>query len=93
MEKFAEDAELLGRLRESLWQEGMLTSALEEGQAEAGAKFSDYFDASRADPEARLRTAPWRCCAGATKACCASRWWWGTKTRPHRALRLIPTRA
>ncbi|MDO9188526.1 MAG: Tex family protein [Sulfurimicrobium sp.] len=43
MEKFAEDAELLGRLRESLWQEGMLTSALEEGQAEAGAKFSDYF--------------------------------------------------
>ncbi|MFA7318373.1 MAG: Tex family protein [Sulfuricella sp.] len=44
MEKFAEDAELLGRLRESLWQEGMLTSVLEEGQAEAGAKFSDYYE-------------------------------------------------
>jgi uncharacterized protein len=44
MEKFAEDGELLGQLREFLWQEGSLKSSLEEGKADAGAKFSDYFD-------------------------------------------------
>jgi uncharacterized protein len=44
MEKFAEDAELLGRLREYLWDSGVLKSAVVEGKEEAGAKFRDYFD-------------------------------------------------
>ncbi|MDP2827324.1 MAG: Tex family protein [Sulfuricellaceae bacterium] len=48
MEQFAEDSGLLGRLRETLWNEAQLKSTLEEGKAEAGAKFSDYFD--RAEP-------------------------------------------
>ncbi len=44
MEKFAEDGELLGQLREFLWREASLKSSLEEGKADTGAKFSDYFD-------------------------------------------------
>ena len=44
MEKFAEDGELLGELRDYLWREGFLKSGLVEGKAEEGAKFADYFD-------------------------------------------------
>ena len=44
METFAEDAELLGRLRERLWSEGVLASRLVDGRQDEGAKFSDYFD-------------------------------------------------
>ena len=46
MERFAEDADLVGALRDYVWSHGRLTSTLVEGKAEAGAKFSDYFDAS-----------------------------------------------
>lgn len=48
MEEFAEDAELVGRLREHLWEQGMLASKVVEGKAQEGAKFSDYFDFSEA---------------------------------------------
>jgi uncharacterized protein len=44
MEKFAEDAELLGKLREYLWDNGVLKSTLVEGKETEGAKFRDYFD-------------------------------------------------
>ncbi len=44
MERFAEDAELLGRLRDYLWQEGQLKVTVIEGKEEEGAKFRDYFD-------------------------------------------------
>lgn len=44
MERFAEDAELVGRLRERFWEEGELSARLIEGKAEEGAKFSDYFE-------------------------------------------------
>ncbi|MBB5018450.1 uncharacterized protein HNQ59_001739 [Chitinivorax tropicus] len=44
MEQFAEDAELLGSLREHLWQQGVVWSAVAEGKQEEGAKFADYFD-------------------------------------------------
>ncbi len=44
MERFAEDAELLGNLREHLWDSAVLMSTLADGMAEKGAKFSDYFD-------------------------------------------------
>ncbi len=46
VEKFSEDADLVGRLREEFWTKGMLVSKLREGKREAGAKFSDYFDFS-----------------------------------------------
>ncbi|MCO5131376.1 MAG: RNA-binding transcriptional accessory protein [Xanthobacteraceae bacterium] len=46
VERFAEDADLIGGLRELLWSNGVLTSRLRDGKKEAGAKFSDYFDFS-----------------------------------------------
>ncbi|AVG16531.1 RNA-binding transcriptional accessory protein [Chromobacterium vaccinii] len=44
IERFAEDAELLGQLREKLWNEGELAAAVVAGKETEGAKFSDYFD-------------------------------------------------
>src|SRR5688572_26428366 len=46
METFAEDAELVGGLRQLLWERGEWTSAVVPGKEEEGAKFSDYFNAS-----------------------------------------------
>ncbi|ERE01851.1 Tex family protein [Pseudogulbenkiania ferrooxidans] len=44
IERFAEDAELLGQLREKLWNEGELAAVVVSGREAEGAKFSDYFD-------------------------------------------------
>ncbi|GAA2268048.1 Tex family protein [Nonomuraea roseoviolacea subsp. roseoviolacea] len=44
IERFAEDADLIGTLREQLWNGGRLVSKVREGKEEAGAKFSDYFE-------------------------------------------------
>ncbi|MEV4579581.1 Tex family protein [Nonomuraea jabiensis] len=44
IERFAEDADLIGGLREQLWSRGRLVSKVREGKEEAGAKFSDYFE-------------------------------------------------
>ncbi|MBK8638187.1 MAG: RNA-binding transcriptional accessory protein [Chromatiaceae bacterium] len=44
MERFAEDAELTGRLRTGLWEQGQLRATLIPGKEQEGAKFSDYFD-------------------------------------------------
>ncbi len=44
VERFAEDADLIGSLREEMWSVGRLTSKVRDGKQEAGAKFSDYFD-------------------------------------------------
>ncbi|MDH5544648.1 MAG: RNA-binding transcriptional accessory protein [Gammaproteobacteria bacterium] len=46
MEDFAEDAELNGKLREHVWQEGSIKSSIIEGKEQEGIKFSDYFDAA-----------------------------------------------
>ncbi|MCP9758586.1 RNA-binding transcriptional accessory protein [Aquitalea sp. S1-19] len=43
IERFAEDAALLGVLRDKLWQEGELTGSVVAGKEAEGAKFSDYF--------------------------------------------------
>jgi uncharacterized protein len=48
METFAEDAELVGGLRQFLWDLGEWKSAVIEGKEEEGIKFSDYFSASEA---------------------------------------------
>lgn len=44
MERFSEDASLLGELREKLWQTASLSSKVIKGKNEEGVKFSDYFD-------------------------------------------------
>jgi uncharacterized protein len=44
MERFAEEAALIGELREKVWNEGILSSKVAAGKEEAGAKFRDYFD-------------------------------------------------
>jgi uncharacterized protein len=44
VERFAEDADLIGELRERLWSAGRLASRVRDGKEETGAKFSDYFD-------------------------------------------------
>ncbi|CAL9390807.1 Tex family protein [Streptomyces sp. enrichment culture] len=43
-ERFAEDADLIGELRERMWVRGRLAAKVREGKEEAGAKFADYFD-------------------------------------------------
>src|SRR5688500_18608804 len=43
-ERFTEDADLVGELREQLWSAGHLASRVREGKQETGAKFADYFD-------------------------------------------------
>ena len=43
MERFSEDAGLLGRVREYLIQHGVVESKLIDGQADKGGKFADYF--------------------------------------------------
>ncbi|WP_040797510.1 Tex family protein [Nocardia higoensis] len=48
VEKFAEDADLVGELRELMWNRGQLTSSVRPGKEEAGAKFADYFEFSEA---------------------------------------------
>ncbi len=48
VERFAENADLIGTLREEFWSNGRLVSKVREGKQEAGAKFSDYFDFSEA---------------------------------------------
>ncbi|MDN3272330.1 Tex family protein [Streptomyces sp. MA15] len=45
-ERFSEDADLIGELRERMWVRGRLTAKVREGKEEAGAKFADYFDFS-----------------------------------------------
>ncbi|WP_026873447.1 Tex family protein [Inquilinus limosus] len=44
VERFGEDADLIGALREEAWTRGRLVSKVREGKEQAGAKFSDYFD-------------------------------------------------
>src|ERR1700689_1928745 len=42
VERFAEDADLLGELREAMAARGTLSSKVGEGQEQKGAKFADY---------------------------------------------------
>jgi uncharacterized protein len=48
MERFAEDAELVGGLREFVWAQGEWKSTVVPGKEQEGAKYSDYFSASEA---------------------------------------------
>lgn len=48
VERFSEDADLIGDLRERMWTRGRLVSRVRDGKDEEGAKFSDYFEFSEA---------------------------------------------
>ncbi|MBK8918272.1 MAG: RNA-binding transcriptional accessory protein [Betaproteobacteria bacterium] len=48
MERFAEDAQLLGELRDTLQAQGQVKSAVVEGKEAEGAKFRDWFDFAEA---------------------------------------------
>ncbi|MFC7303578.1 Tex family protein [Streptomyces monticola] len=43
-ERFGEDADLIGELRERMWTRGRLAAKVREGKETEGAKFADYFD-------------------------------------------------
>ena len=44
VERFAEDADLIGELRGRVWTRGRLVSKVRDGKTEDGAKFADYFE-------------------------------------------------
>ena len=46
VERFSEDASLIGTPREEVWLRGRLRSRVRAGKAETGAKFADYFEFS-----------------------------------------------
>ena len=46
VERFAEDADLIGGLREQMWSNGVMTSKVRYGKKTEGEKFKDYFDFS-----------------------------------------------
>jgi len=45
-ERVSEEADLLGQLRDYVWQHASMTSNVVEAQRQAGAKFNDYFEYS-----------------------------------------------
>ena len=46
VERFAEDADLIGGLRERMWTRGRLVTKVRAGKETDGAKYADYFDYS-----------------------------------------------
>ena len=48
MERFAEDAHLVGELREHLWAKGIFRARVVSGRMTEGSKFADYFDYAEA---------------------------------------------
>jgi uncharacterized protein len=46
VERFAEDADLIGALREQMWSSGLMASNVRKGKKTEGEKFKDYFDFS-----------------------------------------------
>ena len=46
VERFAEDADLIGTLREQMWSQGRVASTVRRGKKTEGEKFKDYFDFS-----------------------------------------------
>ncbi|HMM90913.1 Tex family protein [Bradyrhizobium sp.] len=44
VERFAEDADLIGRCREEMWSSGLMISTVRKGKKLEGEKFKDYFD-------------------------------------------------
>ncbi len=53
MERFAEDADLVAKLRDLLWNDGEISASVIDGKQAEGAKFSDYFEHSE-----KIKTCP-----------------------------------
>ncbi len=53
IERFGEDADLIGQLRERMWSQGQLRARVREGKEDEGRKYADYFDF--AEPFGRLK--------------------------------------
>ena len=53
VERFAEEAALIGQLRERMWSQGRLQAKVRAGKQDEGRKYSDYFDF--AEPFGRLK--------------------------------------
>ena len=47
VERFGEDADLIGALREQMWSNGLLASTVRKGKKTEGEKFADYFEFSQ----------------------------------------------
>jgi protein Tex len=47
-ERFGENADLIGALRERMWSRGRLVARVRKGKEEEGVKFADYFDFAEA---------------------------------------------
>src|SRR6202048_2891820 len=47
VERFAEDADLIGTLREQMWSGGLMASTVRKGKKTEGEKFKDYFEFSQ----------------------------------------------
>jgi uncharacterized protein len=47
VERFAEDADLIGRLREEMWSSGLMAATVRKGKKTEGEKFKDYFEFSQ----------------------------------------------
>ncbi len=47
IDRMGEEADLLGRLRETAWRQGTLVAKIIKGKEQEGGKFSDYFDFSQ----------------------------------------------
>src|ERR1700720_4715770 len=46
VERFAENADLIGALRDQMWSNGLMASSVRTGKKTEGEKFKDYFDFS-----------------------------------------------
>src|SRR5665213_233386 len=51
VERFAEDADLIGALREQMWSSGLMISTVRRGKKTEGEKFKDYFEFSEPLPK------------------------------------------
>ncbi len=71
MERFAEDAALLDKIRRQLKNNAELTSRLVDGKEQEGAKFKDYFEYNEPLKKTFRRTVLWRYSAAETKASCS----------------------
>ena len=58
VERFAEDADLIGALREQMWSSGLMTSTVRKGKKTEGEKFKDYFDFSEPLHKAAVASHP-----------------------------------
>ena len=86
VERFSEDATLIGTLREQVWSRGCLCSRVRAGKAEAGVKFATISTSASLWRNCR-RIAPLRCSAARKRRC--SPWSWC----PTRRRRIVASRA